>query len=151
MPAGSITMTMRPPDSQSNRPVRKVKFAWTSDAAGAVNGIKTDGTGSPTIVGVAAAPAFISGTIVGVTFIPSASAAPTALYDVTLKDDEGVDVLAGQGADLSATVTTRVKPGQSFKDGTTTSLDPIPIDDVLELVVTNAGNAKQGTVVLYLR
>ena len=92
----------------------------------------------------------LTGTIVGVTFDPT-TAAPTANYDVTLSDENGVDVLAGQGANLSATVSTRVCPSQPMKDGTTTSTAPIPIHGTLDLSVSNAGDTKSGKVILYLR
>ena len=36
--------------------------------------------------------------------------APTALYDITITDDGGFDMLGGAGADRSATVTERVVP-----------------------------------------
>ena len=133
--AGTVTITKQEFHSPF-RPVRKYTFDWVSSAGGAVSGTESD---------------HISGEILRVVFIPSGTAAPTANYDVTLEDEAGNDVLGGRGANLSATVTTTVKPGVAFTDGTTTSVAPIAIDDKLELVVANAGNAKAGTVILYVR
>ena len=116
--------------------IRKVSLAWTSDASGdaSITTIKQ------------------AGILVGVAFVPgSGGSQPTNLYDVTLTDDNGVDILSGQGANLSNATATRVCPGVPFKDGTTTGTAPIPLDDTLDLVVAAAGNAKSGTVVLYLR
>jgi hypothetical protein len=118
----------------SGKPVRRVSIDWISDASG-------DATATTGIV---------SGTILGVTFNPG-SPAPTANYDVTLLDQAGRDVLAGLGANLSATDTLGVCPGQAFTDGTTTSVAPISVNDVLTLAVSNAGDSKAGSIVLHLR
>lgn len=93
----------------------------------------------------------VSGRIERVVFVPSASAAPTNLYDLTLTDADGVDCLGGQGANLSASATTHVCPGLPLKDGTTTADYPITVDSVLTLNVTNAGDTKAGKVVVYVR
>lgn len=115
-------------------PIRKLTIDWISHTDGTATGT------SPTV----------SGTILGVTFNPG-DPAPTADYDVTLSDQAGADILAGQGTDLSETNTTRVCPGQPFKDGTTTSVAPITIHDTLAVAVANAGSTKQGSIVIYLR
>lgn len=111
-------------------------FEWLSDASG--NATLPSGLA-------------VSGQIERVVFIPSSSAAPTALYDVTLTDEHGIDVLAGQGANLSATVKSSVKPGIPLKDGTTTSTVPTVVDGILTLNVSNAGDSKGGTVLVYVR
>lgn len=135
--AGSLTITDQVSVDRASRPVRKVTLAWTSSAGGAVSGNLTD---------------YLSGALVRVVFIPgSGGVQPTDLYDVVLLDGSGLDLLAGQGANLSQSSTTHVCPGVPLKDGTTTSTTQVQIDDQLELQVANAGNAKQGTVVLYLR
>ncbi len=113
-------------DSYSEtRTVKKVTLAWTSDAAGAVNGNLTK---------------TLSGEILRAAFIPgSGGTQPTDLYDVVLLDDDGVDVLAAAGANLSNVNKTQSTAGQRAVDGK------------LELQVTNAGNAKTGTIALYMR
>jgi hypothetical protein len=115
-------------------PIKKVTLSWLSH---------TDGTATFTTEE-------LTGTLVGVTFNPG-STTPSANYDVTLKDTDEVDVLAGQGANLSETTSTRICPSQPMKDGTTTSTAPFPIHSTLALSITNAGSAKNGTIVLYLR
>lgn len=126
--AGSFT------DDFSSGKNTRIELEWTSDASGDVSGdtVKIDGT------------------ILRVVFDPDGTDAPTANYDVTLTAD-GLDLLAGQGANLSATVTSHVSPGVAFTDGTTTSVLPIDVNAACELVVANAGNAKKGKVIIYVR
>lgn len=135
--AGTNTITYQRFESDPFRRIQRVTLDWLSDAAGAVNG--TDTT-------------HLAGELLKVVFIPDGGAtAPTALYDITLEDENGLDILAGQGANLSETTASAICPGVALKDGTTTSVVPVVIDDLLELKVTNAGDSKGGTVVLYLR
>jgi hypothetical protein len=135
--AGTVTETKlfgggsRSQDSYINR----IVLAWVSDASGVVSGTPTG---------------IINGTICKVQFIPG-SPAPSDAYDVTLTDTAGIDVLGGQGANQSATVAAAVIPGVPLKDGTTISVAPCVVADPLTLIIANAGNAKQGSVVLYIR
>lgn len=116
--------------------VVKQTFEWVSD-----------GSGNASVAGGLLA----SGEIQRVVFVPSATVAPTANYDITLTDADGVDVLAGQGANLAASGNTHVCPGIPLKDGTTVSVVPVVVDSILTLNVSNAGASKAGTVVVYLR
>lgn len=102
-------------------------LAWTSSAGGAVSG-------NPFTVK--------RGYLVGAKIVPSAITAPTALYDITLIDTDTVDVLNGLAADQSATL------GRYFLFD-----PPLYYDGTqqLDLVVANAGNAKLGTVILWVR
>ena len=111
-------------------------FEWTSD-----------GSGNATVVSEFA----VSGAISRVVFIPSASAAPTLNYDVTLTDSDSIDVLSGQGANLSDTASYSVCPGIPLKDGTTTSTLLVIVNGILTLNVSNAGASKSGKVILYVR
>ena len=124
--AGSIVVTTA--DRGDN--VTEYLIAWTSDAAGAV-------TENPVAVK--------SGKIIGVKFIPSAVTAPSAAYDVTVIDGESVDMVTGLGANLSATASTRPVPlvnstEKLFFEGG--NLTP---------TVANAGNAKLGTIILWVQ
>lgn len=123
--AGSATLT-----EISHKPIKKIKIAWTSDASGNVNG------------GAALSTKVYSGKIIAVQTVPSGGGtAPTTLYDLVLNDADGFDVLLGAGANRSATVT------ESVADA---SLGAV-VESTLELVVSNAGNAKQGTVYIFVR
>ena len=103
-----------------------------SDASGAVSG------------GAALTTFAISGEVLRITTDPGATA-PTTLYDAVINDVDGFDVGGGLLANRSATVTESVGPvanatGSSFF-----------VDGTLELVISNAGNAKVGMVRLYYR
>jgi hypothetical protein len=80
----------------------------------------------------------INGIIDRVEFVPDGGdTAPTTLYDVVLNSANGIDVLEGAGADLSATV------------ASSNSDLSIGVNDILTLVVSNAGNANGGIVTVY--
>jgi hypothetical protein len=143
MAAGAIIetttgSTVDPKSKPKRWGVQKITLAWTSDASGNVTAIPTA--------------TWVEGELLRVVFVPNGGGtAPSNLYDVLLKDENGVDVLGGQGANLSDTVVSHVCPGVPLKDGTTTSTRPSLVCGFLTLDVTNAGNAKGGTVVLYVR
>ena len=107
--------------------VKKIYWDWLSTAGGAADLI----TVNP-----------YDGLIERVAFIPDAAGTqPTNLYDVTITDVDNLDVLAGLGADLSNAATV-VK---THADGLTAAVGKLTLN------VTNAGNAKGGVVILYLR
>lgn len=109
-------------------PMRYLRIDWTSDASGNVEQtISQDGAN-----GVAWGSRFIPGTD---------SDQPTDQYDVTLKDANGLDVLNGTGANLSNSAAASKTP-----DDTGT----LPVVGPLTFEVADAGNAKKGSVILYL-
>lgn len=123
--------------------VQRVVIAWTSD----------DSTGA-----VTATTKKISGRLLKVVTVPSATAAPTANYDIAITDEQSVDVLAGLagtgGTDKSLlnrhtsnTETVHLAPENSLTD-------PVPglepkVCGKLAVAVTNAGNSKAGTIIIY--
>lgn len=101
--------------------------AWTSTAGGAVS---------------ANTKALTPAEILQVIFIPGAGGTqPSDLYDVTLNDVNGIDVLAGGGANLS-NATAKAVGGLHFFTDTSGTLD---------LVVSNAGSAKTGTAIVIFK
>lgn len=107
--------------------IRAFSWAWTSDSSGDVSGVLTS--------------ANITGKPQRLVTIPDGTDAPTDDYDITILDDNGVDILATQGANRDTANTERVQ-----------SLAATPFDyfiGTLELVVANAGNAKKGVAILY--
>lgn len=106
--------------------VKKVKFAWTSDASG--NATATTANA-------------YSGAIERLVTVPDGTTAPTDNYDVAVNDEDGTDVLMGAGADRDTTNTEQVLAS---------SLG-IVANDKLALSVSNAGDSKSGTVILYIR
>lgn len=107
--------------------VKKIVFAWTSDSAtGAVSGATTRA---------------YDGEIIGLTTVPSGAAAPDDNYDITVTDVGGHDVLLGAGANRDTANTEHV--ARASLAGVAGS--------ALTLNVSNAGNSKQGSVILYIR
>lgn len=119
--AGTVTKT-----ENFHTGIRKITFAWTSDAAGAADAT----TVNP-----------FAGKAIGLTTIPSGAAAPTDDYDVRILDADGHDVLLGAGLNRDTANTEHVP--EASMAGVAGSK--------LTLEVRNAGNAKQGTVILWLR
>lgn len=112
--------------ARDGAPVQVVTFDWLCDASGVVSGNNSQA---------------VYGVVNRAVFVPDGGGtAPTALYDATILDEHGFDVLGGNGANRSATVTEEVVP---------TSLNRA-IAGYLTLGITNAGNAKGGLVHLYL-
>lgn len=123
----AVTITER-----THASVRKITWAWTSAADGSAGGA---GGGGTTV-------AAFDGAIERLVTVPSGGGtAPTTLYDITITDADGVDVLLGAGADRSATVTQQVAAA---------SLG-IVAGDRLTLTIAAAGDSKAGTVHLYVR
>lgn len=102
-------------------------LVWTSDASGDVSANLFD---------------VWRGRLIQIKFVPDGGAtAPTDLYDVTLVDEDSVDLLDGRAANLSATAGSYLQwDPPIFMDGT----------QQLDLVIANAGNAKGGTVSLWV-
>lgn len=135
--AGSVTYTQTDRWTK-NDPVRKITMAWTSDVSGNVSGNLS--------------PQAVSGEILRVVTVPNGGGTvPTANYDVTLLDEHGLDVLNGRGANRSDTNPEQFMPGVTVSDGTNNGAAPVAVSGILELRVANAGAAKGGTVVLYVR
>ena len=69
--------------------------------------------------------------------------APTTLYDITLVNANGRDVMGGALADRSATVTEDTMP---LKNGNYTVVHN---DGLLTITVTAAGNSKTAEILIY--
>lgn len=121
--------------------VKKVLVSWTSDSAtGAVSGTTRK------IVGAL---------IKGVTD-PGATA-PTDNYDIAITDEEGVDILtsciaASTLANRDPANTEEVYFFLKNADDSPLSMPAYPVVcDALTVAVTNAGNSKQGQLILYYK
>lgn len=131
--AATLTTTRQNDPGVGGR-VRRYALTWVSHTDGAVD-LTTDQA--------------IVGQILRVVFTNGA-ATPTDAYDVLLKDAHGIDVLGGQGANIAIANPFHICPGVAMKDGTTTSTRPVSVAGPLELVITNAGSGKAGTIYLYV-
>lgn len=107
----------------------KYTVAWVSDSSGNVSA-------NPFDVG--------RGRLCQVKFIPGSGAAqPTDQYDVVMNDSDGVDVFQGAGANLSNSVGAYKSP--------TSGNSPLFLEpQTLTPVISNAGNAKSGTIIVYM-
>lgn len=124
MAAGAVTTT-----EVKFGPVKKVKFAWTAGTS-ASSGTVTTSTS-----------AAYDGKIVALVTVPAGGGdAPSASYDITVKDGSSVDVLLGAGASRAAAATEYVKGA---------SLGAVAASK-LKLTVTNAGAANKGTAYLFI-
>lgn len=117
------------------RTVKQVRFVWLSDdAAGTVAGTTKT----------------LSGQLIGVEFINNSAAPPDNLYDLTILNEDGFDVLCGVGANIPVAANQFYAPvilnGAGGLIGSA-----VPIDSALTLAIAAAGNANAGTTVLYLR
>jgi len=113
----------------------KHTFDWVSDGAGDA---------------VIVSGAVISGVILRISVIPSTTDVPTDLYDAAMLNSEGIDVFAALGTDLSNTVPFTFCPGTPLY-GTVVSVVPVIVDSLLTLYILNAGAAKAGRIVIYVR
>ena len=121
--AGTVTLTEHAGVSST---VKKVTFAWTSSAGGAADK-QTVNT--------------YAGAIQRVVTIPGTGGVQPTSYTVTVVDDDGADLLFGNGATRSTTATEQIAAS---------SLG-IVAGSKLYLHVTGAGNAKSGTCIVYIR
>lgn len=120
--AGTVTKT-----EETYGTVKMVKLAWVSSAGGAADATTDE---------------YYSGAIERLVTVPgSGGNQPTDQYDVAVTDKHGIDVLLGAGANRS----------NAGQDNVLASALGYVANTQLTLAVTNAGNAKSGTVYLYVR
>ena len=117
--AGTVTVT-----ESSFAGVSKIRWAWTSTAGGAADKVTVSA---------------YYGEVLALVTIPDGTAVPTNLYDLTVTDAEGYDVLQAVGADRSSSATETANPTKKTAGFGTLTLN-----------VTNAGNAKSGVAILYI-
>ena len=115
--------------------IQKVSIPWTSDSSGAAS-VTTD---------------VLIGVLLQAEFVPAAAPNAPSAYGATLKDENGYDLFAGQATSRSATVVQRLAGLVTGSDGTTAKPVMPAVRGKVTLAITSAGNAKQGTVILFLR
>jgi len=109
------------------KPCASITWTFTTDGSGDVTEETT---------------ATINGQISRIVTNPDNTDTPTTLWDLTLKDEDGVDVLSGDGADRD-----------TADSGASEQIAPCPhcpaIKSKLTFTVANGGAAKKGVVVVY--
>ncbi|MBW2637999.1 MAG: hypothetical protein JRC86_10855 [Deltaproteobacteria bacterium] len=106
--------------------VKKIEWTWLSSDLGAAELVTT----KP-----------YNGELVYAVYTPGGTT-PTADWDVVINDDDGNDVLAGDGIDKS-------ESANSYQPSALT-LGAVA-ESKLTMVLSNAGDAKTGKVAIYLR
>lgn len=125
--AGTVTVSENLTGS-----VKKITWAWTSDASGNADKI-TDSV--------------LDGEVLQLETVPSGGGTqPTDLYDITITDENSVDVLSGAGANRSNASNQSVWPVTAVG-----AYAPSGVRGKLTLNVSNAGNTKSGTAILFVR
>tara|TARA_Y100000310_G_scaffold321056_1_gene378182 strand:- start:399 stop:773 length:375 start_codon:yes stop_codon:yes gene_type:complete len=119
--AGSVTITY-----SRDTIYKYVQWAWTSDASGDVSGEDTK---------------VLVGRVLRWATNPSGTA-PSDNYDIVVNDEDGIDIAAGDLANRDTSTSEQVLTGGDAKDGAT-------FHGTLSLVVSNAGNAKEGVLKMY--
>ena len=114
-------------ESPFGTPVSVISWAFTSDGSGVAS--------EQTVP--------ISGIPKRAVTVPDGVAPPTAGWDLTIKDEDGVDVLCGNGADRDAGGTGAVE--QVFPCPAS-----IAVHSQLTFAVSNAGASKKAIVRLYI-
>jgi len=124
MAAGTVTTT-----EIRYGTAKKVKFAWTAGTSASSGTV----TASTTYT--------YDGKIVAFVTVPAGGAdAPSASYDITVKDGSSVDVLLGAGQSRAAAATEYVKAA---------SMGAVAASK-LKLTVSNAGAANKGTAYVFI-
>ena len=128
MAAGTVTQTY----TKLTDDVRCLSYSWTGDAS--------DGSVPATASTVA-----IEGYVVLVVTNPG-DTAPTTLYDITLTDADSIDIMGGELADRSATLTEQAVPKIDAVYGSRW------VSGILTLNITNQDvHSATGTVVVYIQ
>jgi hypothetical protein len=132
--SGTVTVT-----TAENIPGTMIyTVAWTSDAAGAVTGNPSSGWE------LKSGP--IRGRLTQVKYTPSSGATqPTDLYDATIVDSDGASLLVIDGVDYGANLSNATPKIIRYSS-------PVYLDGskTLDVRLANAGNAKVGTVQLWV-
>lgn len=140
MAAGTVTTTLQKVSTQGKDPlgVLKLTFSWTGgtgDDAGTVPATDISAAIAARIAGMKA--------IMAVT-VPG-STAPTASYDITITDENDVDIFGGALANRSASAGEQVSPSLSGSSVTRV------VDGVLTFNLTNNSvESATGTCTIYL-
>jgi len=121
MPAAIVVTT-----EETFGTVKKIKFEITSSDAGVATATTTN---------------FFSGEVLRFVSVPGAAAAqPTDAFDIALNDEDGYDILAGQGTNLSNAATTTVVASMGCL-----------ANDKIALSAAGMGDQKTATIYVYIR
>lgn len=122
--------------------IKKYSFLVTSH---------TDGTVANTLQNAAGVDIKFNGMLLGVGIVAGAAGVqPDNPWIMAINDDDGIDVLANQGASLAEDFAARFCPAHRLDDDSFEAVAQMPIAGELDLVGSNMGSANQATIVLYV-
>ena len=122
-------------DIDTSKPVQRMDIDWTCDGSG--DFVADVGP--------------LYGTINRVVANHVTTLGPTTLYDLTVEDEDGVDLLSGTGANITtATARTVMACFMLDRETTATTIRPMVAGE-LTVTIENAGVSKSGTVRIYLK
>jgi hypothetical protein len=122
--ASAVTITEQNAAALS---VKSIKFDWTAHTDGAVTAVETTGS--------------YTGKVVVFTTDPDAGVAPTASYDITIIDNQGLSVIGTSGTDRH---TSNVEQVLSASLGAV-------VQSPLTFSVANAGSGGKGVAWVYIQ
>lgn len=129
---GSISVAREAMDHPNKQGVgERIIISWTSDAAGAVSGIKV----------------LIRGLVMRMITVPDGTDAPTDNYDITLPHPNASGVDLAQSL-LANRDTTNAEVIEFSATAALTNGSPIYMNGAIEPTVANAGAAKKGQIIL---
>ena len=124
MTAQVVTLTE---NCEEYLPVKLIKWDWLATDGGVVSSATSNK---------------YTGIITKVVIVPDGGGtAPTAAYDITILDENSIDLLEGNGADCSATATEYLDQSDGLGNVS---------ESTLTLTIASAGNAKGGIVYVYI-
>ena len=92
---------------------------------------------------------WVRGEIARVVF--PATSSPSNNYDVTIHDEQDVDLLGGQGSNIATASVVNVCGGVECSDGGATNMIPFAVNNRLTINVQNATSSGTGTIILYIK
>lgn len=114
--------------------ISKIVITWTSNASG-VYTATTDSNGYPLA---------LNGKLEKISFKHGTA---TNLYDMTITDELGNDILKGDGADINTSTITEFVP--MIRDKAGDKAGKVSVNGNISVNLTNAGNASSGTIAIY--
>lgn len=128
-----VAQTSAPPAG-----IYKLKIEWTADPGGSVSWATT--------------PAVVSGFPVRFVTKPDVGTPPSNNYNVTIKEETGIDIANGALAARSSTLTQEIPtPSLAITDGTNTATSYRCLSDVLTIDVSGAGAGGKGSVFIVVK
>lgn len=121
--ASSVTIT----EERHGAGVTRITFEWTGHTDGVVTGVATSKEHTGRVVALCTDP----------------TDGPTDDYDITITDANGVDVLAGAGADRDTSNT-------EWVSGDITALGYV-FESALTFAAANTGTSKSGVAYLFIQ